>query len=712
MPAWLDGVGRDARFALRGLLRRPGFSSAAVATLALGIGASTAIFSVAYGVSLRPLPYPHSDRLIRIYEANPANGALQHDVSFGAFHAWRDGARAIESIAVFSPVAPRTLAGLGGPRVIMMSVSPAFFDVLGARPLLGPGFKAEREYTRETLREVVLSNRTWRQLFAGRRDVIGQTVALAGYGAGGLDRYTVVGVMPEDFAFTEPVDLWMPTVWEAPLAFRLRAYRSEHVLARLKPNATIDAARSELAAIAARMARETPTASAGWTVTVASLHDSIVGDFARATWLLLAAVAVVLLTACLNVGGLLAARAIARERETAVRVSLGAGPWLLFRFWLAEALLLGSAGAVLGMLLAWLGVTALKAAAPPGIPRLDAITIDAPTLVVALASMLLAVAFFAAAPLREARRSTSGHRSPPTARTALTAAQCAGAATLVILAVMLSRSFLRLISVDLGWRPQRIVSLKVEPRTPPENRRPWFARVEWTDRLMAGLESTPGIERAVITTRLPLGGPPYHATLGRGRGKTDSDDARWPAIQQKVTDRFFELMGIRVIDGRVFGRDDRFNEKQMTDSDARPDEGVAIVTAHTARTLWPGESAIGRAIWFPNDDNVKWRRVVGIVDDIQFNAVGEAPELQVFEPWTQDSAGQVFLMVKATSSATAIAGVARDIARKVAPGADVDQIVALDSLFERATAQPRFTSRVVAAFGALALALAAVGIYG
>jgi putative ABC transport system permease protein len=719
-----EDVWQDARLAARGLSRRPGFSAAAIATLALGIGASTAIFSVAYGVSLRPLPYHEPDRLIRVYEANAANGQLEQDVSVGAFHDWREGAPSLDAAALFSTGSVRTVAGTDGLRLRTMSVSPAFFDVLGVRPLLGPGFGPEREYTRFTTDDVVLSHATWQRLFNGRPDVAGQPLVFTGVGDD--DVMTVVGVMPEGFSFAGDVDVWLPQIVELPVHRMLRNWRYDRVVARLAPGATVERARAELEAIAARLAADFPASNAGWSVTVEPLRDAVIGDFGRATWLLLASVVVVLLVACLNVGGLLVARAVTRQRETAVRVALGAGGWRLLRLWLAETALLCVAGAGLGLLLAWLGVAALRAAAPPGIPRLDAIALDWPTLVVAALSTLVAAVVFTAMPmgrarrrdpggaLRDGSRATGDSRGRHTTRAALTVAQCAGAAMLVVLAVMLTRSLQRLTALDLGWDGRGVISVDAEPTLPPELRRPWYARVEWADRVIERLEATPGIGRAAIGTELPLGAPPFTSTLARGRGASAGDDARWPAVEHKVTDGYFDVMGIRLVAGRPFGPDDRFTEAQMT-AGAPVGTGAAIVTEETARTLWPGESSVGRALWLPDIDyRVTWREVVGVIEDVQFRAVGEPPGLHVFLPWTQDSASaRVYVMAKASAGdADAVAATARDVVRRVEPGAAVDAVRSLESLVERATAQPRFTSRLVAAFGALALILAAVGIYG
>jgi putative ABC transport system permease protein len=720
----LEGFGHDLRLAARSLRRRPGFATAAIATLALGIGASTAIFSVAYGVSLRPLPYPHPDRLLRLYEANPANRQLEQDVSDGAFQAWREGAASLESAALYSRGYRWTLAlGAERERVTTMSVTPAFFDVLGVRLLMGDGFKPERQYTRFTTKEIVLSHEIWQRLFSGRADIVGSTVTEVG--GNDDDVYRIVGVAPRGFVHSQPVDIWRVQIIELPVGRALHNLRYDRVVARLKPGVTIDQARMELEAAAARLAAAMPSTNTGWTVTVKSLHASIVGDFARATWLLLAAVAVVLFVACLNVGGLLVARAVARERETAVRAALGAGAGRLLRLWLAEAAVLGVSGAAIGVALAWLAVSALKAAAPPGIPRLEAVALDWPTLAVAALATALAIASFTVAPLSRARRrelagglrtgsaGAGDDASRNRTRTAITVAQCAGAALLVMLAALLTRSFIKLNAFDLGWNPSGVLSLSPSPPAPRELRRPWYRYLEWSDRLIARLESTPGIASAAMTTRLPLGTVTYQSTVARGRGrKTSSEDLRWPAITHSVSDGYFALMGIQRTSGRLFDPTDRFNEGQINGT-APVERGIAVISESAAKTLWPGQSAMGQALWLPDIDTTSWREVVGIVDDIQFRAVGESPALHVFVPRSQHSTGGFLLLVKADGpDAASIVPAVRGVVEAIEPGTTIDQLVPLETLVSRATAQPRFTSRTVAAFGALALVLAAVGIYG
>ena len=711
------GWATDIAYAWRAVSRTPAFTGAAIGLIAVGIGASTAIFSVAYGVALRPLPYGEPERIIRIYEANPAAGKLREDVSEPAFHEWRTGAASLEAAALVTDTRTRFLDGQHEQPVHTMGVSPAFFKVFGVSPVLGAGFRAESDYTPATRREVVISHAAWQRLYGRDAAVIGRLVRFADDD----DPHRIVGVMPEGFAFDAAVDFWQPFLIQLPLGRVTRTWRYDRVIARVRPGATIDQARAELEAIAARLAQEFPSHHGGWTVTVETLHASIVGGFARTSWLLLATVTVVLGVTYLNVAGLLVARSAARQRDTAVRAALGAAGWRLVRLRLAEALLLGGCGSALGIAVAWIAVTALKAAAPPGIPRLDEVSVDVRTLAVATLAALVAVLVVTLAHghatrdtlvrgLRAAAPGAGGTRSWHTARMALTVAQCAGAAALVVVSMLLARSFVKLTSVDLGWQSAGVLSLKVSPPMPKELRRPWFRYVEWSDRLVARLENTPGIERAAITTQVPLAPQSFPATVSRGRGKTEGDQGRWPVIRHNVTDAYFETMAIRLIAGRTFSAADRFSEAQLTASDAR-EHGVTMISETTARTLWPGKSAIGQLLWLPDIDTVRWREVVGVVEDIQFQSVGEAPGLHVFVPWTQFPTGNPRLVVKATTDATSVIALVRRVVEEVEPGTRIEAVTPMDTLYAAATAQPRFTVRLVSAFGTLALLLASVGIY-
>jgi predicted permease len=715
--AFIASFGRDLRLAARSLRRRPGFAAAAIATLALGIGTSTAIFSVAYGVALRPLPYADPDRLVRIYEVNPSESAGSRTVSDATFHAWRTDAPAIESAARFMSASAWALANApDAPTFHVMLVSPAFFDVLGVRPILGSGFHSEATSSSD-VRDIVLSYGAYRRLFGDRTDIENFEVAFDKAG-----RNRVLGVMPASFAFDEPVDGWRAESVPLPIPRIIRGWRYGRVVARLKPGVTLEQTAHDVAAVSAALGRQFPKTNEGWTASVEPLRSAVAGSFGRATVFLLAAVAVVLLVACFNVGSLLMARAVSRDRETAVRISLGAGSADLLRLWLAEAVMLGVAGASVGVLLAGLGVSALKSAAPPFVPRLDAIRLDGPAFLMAVGGLVVAIVIFTIvlAGRSSARPSLGRGAAGPTSvgddprrmrlRMLLLIAQCSGAAVLVVLAVMLTRSVSKLLATDLGWQPAHVISLTADP--PVTSRRPWFQYVQWSDDVLRGLRTTPGVRDAAVSSQVPLSGATNAETVARGRGKPDDDGRRWPATWHRVTDGYFSTMGVRLVEGRGFESRDRFSEKQMT-AEAREDratEGVAIITLSVARSLWPNQSPIGQYVWQPDLENLP-RQVIGVVDDITVRNIGEENTLNVFMPWTQAS-GSPKLLVRAEGDVTVLVPAIRSVLQSVSAGTRVDQIVTLDELVRRTTAQPRFTSKLVALFGASALLLAAVGIYG
>jgi predicted permease len=293
-------------------------------------------------------------------------------------------------------------------------------------------------------------------------------------------------------------------------------------------------------------------------------------------------------------------------------------------------------------------------------------------------------------------------------RNALSLVQCAGAAMLVVLALVLTRSFVKLMEVDLGWNPDRVVSMRLRPTMPRDNRRPWPLYVDWSDRLVRQLEATPGVDRAAVTSQIPLmPSDAYSFTFARGRGQGTGGAEIWTGIQHAVTDGYFDAMGIRLVSGRTFDRGDRFTPAQLA-GEAPRDHGVAVVTESTARLLWPDRRAVGEALWVRGRDAIPWWEVIGVVEDIQFYSVGEAPVAHVFVPWTEFPTGNPRLIVRGGASIAAV----REVVTAVRPETRVEQIAPLETLVSRATAQPRFTMRLVASFALVALLLAAVGIYG
>ena len=716
LETWL----RDLHLGGRALARKPVFSLAAVSTFALGIGAATAIFSVAYGVAFRPLPYPSPARLIRLYEVNTASNGAKLQVSQGTFQGWRESVPSLEGLALFSKGVLRYTPGDMPRPITVMSVSPQFFEVLGVAPIRGHGFKREAEYTRLTTNELVLSYDAWQRLFGGAPDIVGQPFQLSERG----DPSRIVGVMPRGFVFDTPVDAWSPNPVELPVARIVRSWRFDRVIARLRPGRTMVQLQAELDTTSARLAREFPPSNANWTATAEPLRDAIVGRFGRASWLLLAAVAAVLLVACANVAGLLTARALSRARETSIRMALGAGTWRLVQLWLCEAFVLATSGATMGVAVAWGLVRLLRASAPPGIPRVEDIAIDWPALAVASSATVLSALVCSMAPLVTARDrrlpqglGTGAARSGDSPRrrrvhTGLVTLQSGAALALVVLSVVFARSFLRLTAVDLGWRPEHVLSLYVAPHWPPENRRPWYLYTQWAERLVARLEATPGIVRAAITTIVPFSPDTIPAPIARGRDKMP-DETRWPAAYHVVSDGYFDTMGLTLTRGRRFNGDDRFDEATLTDSAAlHRISGVAIVSESVARALWPGQDPIGQALRVPDFDFVAFHEVVGVVADVRFTAVSDEPALDVFLPWGQSPTGAPRLVVRATGDAAASAPAVRAAVLAEHAATGVDRVMAVGALVDRALAPARLTSQLIAALGALALVLAGVGVYG
>jgi predicted permease len=708
----------DLRLAIRAVRRQPAFAFASIGTFALGIGAATAIFCVAYGVTFRPLSYPAAERLVRIYEAHASATDPKHLVSQGTFQGWREGIAALEGLALYGPVSTQYLEGDPPTPVRYQSVSPQLFEVLGVRPLLGRGFKPESEYTRFTAGEVVISFEAWQRLFGGDPAVVGKTLPLVG-----RDKPPpIVGVMPRAFSFQERVEIWQPEIVEVPVAGVVRTSREDQVVARLRHGQTIDDLRAELDVVSTRLAREYPASNTGWTATTESLHEAIVGQFGRASWLLLAAVGALLLVACANVAGLLSARAMMRAREASIRLAIGARRRDLARLWLSETSVLALVGGTLGVVLAWWLVALLRAVAPPGLPRVEDIALDALPLGMAGAATLVAATLCGVAPLLGAPQSRhnarvhadgvrAGH-TPDRRRVsiALVALQCGAAIVLTALAVLFVRSFLNLTAVDLGWTPKGVLSLDVKPRIPPEVRRPWFLYTQWADRLVDRLQAVPGIERAAVVTSVPFTGQHIPATLLVGRDRV-GEEARWPVGLEIVSDGYFATLGIEVSRGRAFTREDRFSEPVLVrHASALP--GVAIVTESIAQQLWPGRDAIGQAIRLPGFDLAAYRQVIGVTADVRFTSVTGAGDRRVFLPWAQQPTGVPRLLVRTRGEPASFAAVVRAAVLEENPATGIDRVSDVERYVERDLAAARVTTQLTTLLAVLVLILAAVGTYG
>jgi putative ABC transport system permease protein len=506
-----DVLLQDLRYALRTFSKTPVFALTAILTLALGIGANTAIFSVVHAVALRPLPFPAPDRLVRLWEMNQKLNILRFSTSVPNYVSWKEQARSFEALGVFG-FASLNITGSGEPeRVEAGTLTSSVFQVLRLRPLLGRGFLPEEETPGQS-RVAILSESLWRRRFAGDPRIVGRSVDLNGVAM------KIVGVVSPEFQFPQNAQVWVPMVMD--LAHQDRGDHRISAIARLKPGVTLAQADTEMKSIAATLEKIYPASNQGWSVRTAKFYDWIVPEEIRtALTVLLGAVGLVLLIACANVANLLLARAVGRSREIAMRITLGAGRSRLVRQLLTESTVLALAGGMAGTLLAFWAVAALKQVLPPGVPRSAEIGIDGVVLAFALVLSMMTGVLFGTAPLwhatrkdlnellKEAGRGSTSSR--PILRSTLVIGEVALGTVLVIGACLLVRSFLCLQHVQLGFKPERLLTAQISL---PERKYREAEATAFYDQLLDRLKSSPGVERRPVWRRrlyghVGMGGP-------------------------------------------------------------------------------------------------------------------------------------------------------------------------------------------------------------
>lgn len=690
---------RDLRYALRQLVKNPGFAAVAVLTLAIGIGAGTAIFSVVDGVLLRPLPYPDAERLVRVWHQNTRNFAPREQVAYETFQELTEGVGAFDAAAGISPHWTFAHRGAGVPeRAQGYWVSASFFDLLDVRPVLGRGFMPDEDRPGGE-RVVVISHVLWQGVLGGTPDVVGQALDVEGAPA------TVIGVMPPDFRFGEPSDLWFPLA-QNPIVPRGRQVRWVDVVARLAPGATLDGASRETEAFMARLADDHPAENAGLEATVESLYSATVGSVRTALWSLLAAAILVLLVACANTGNLLLARASARGGEMAVRRAVGASRGQLVRQLLTESVLLGLIGGGLGILLAFWLLDFMRVAGPSDLPRLHEVVIDLRVLGVVLLASLgagvacgIAPAFAAAregagASIRERSASGTGGRMG----SGFVVSEVAIALVLLVGSGLLLKSFVTLLNVDAGFEAEGVLTLQFGvPDDLGSGPTPAFY-----DRLFEELEEIPGVTAAGGVTRLPLGSQLSTRLQIRGGPVADEDQ---PDVEfRRASGGYFAAMRIPIVAGRTFDRTD--------DLDAPP---VVVLSAAAARQLWPGEDPIGRQVrfWFAGiTPDAPWSEVVGVAGDVRHFGLHVAAPPVVYVPFSQGPPSSPLLAIRTIGNPLDIAGVVQDRIRALHPNIVIWDLEPMTARVASSVASRRFNLMLVGLFGSIALLLAAVGIYG
>jgi predicted permease len=699
-----ETLAQDVRYGIRQLRRSPGFTAVAIITLALGIGANTAIFSVVNTVLLRPLPYQDADRLVMVWGNDRAHGYATDQVSPPDFRDWQSQNHVFEAMAGSTDVM-YTLTGAGDPAPITgYEFSAEYFHILGVAPLIGRTFAPEEEQVGRN-HVVVLGYRLWQSRFGGDRGLVGKTIILDGA------PYTVVGVMPP--AFPDSVtQLWTPLIVPRE-AEQDRNYRFLRVVARLKPGVTLRQAQTEMNTIAARLASAYPNTNKDEGVSIMTMRQNLTGDVRAPLLVLLCAVGFVLLIACANVANLVLARAMRRQREVAVRTALGASRNRLLRQLLTESAILGLSGGALGLLIAYWATSAMVTMFPPtianlNIPRVDKIPMDGWVLGFALAASLLTAVIFGLAPamqacgldayesLKESGRSLTGSRQGRRFRNVLATAEVAMSLILLAAAGLTLKSLVHLLRGDLGLNPDHVLSMRVllpDSKYPGDSQRRAFS-----DQVLDRIKSLPGVQSAGTVTFLPLSGwwGVRDVVL---ESQARSGQQRPQVVWSSVTPDYFRALDIPLLKGRY-----------LVDSDRAGSTGVAIISATLAKRLTPSADPLGQRIEVAGVKGPV--EVVGVVGDVHQLGMTSEETSEVYLPFAQFPSPLICFAIRTASDPAGLAKAAQRVIWTVDKDQAVSYVMSMKQLASESLAPQRVVAILLGIFAAVALTLAAIGLYG
>jgi predicted permease len=698
---------QEIRPALRRLSRTPALAAAVVLCTALGVGAVSAAFSAVQGVLLRPLPYRDPGRVVMIWE-RALDGSADHVVaSWGNFVDWKAAAgRSFEAMAAYNIWFPGRTGVERPEKLLGAQVSAGFFEALRVSPRLGRAFTPADDLPNAPP-VAILSDSYWRTRFGADRSAVGKTIELDGVS------YEIVGVMGPGFRHPEPMylqettQLWRPLNLATPADPAQRSFRYLRTVARLRPGVSVESAAADLGGVARRLAAEYPESNEGMGVQLVPIHEELVGGYRKALLLLLAAAGLVLLIACANVSSLLLAAAAGRARETAVRTALGAGRGQLARQPLADALLLALAGGALGLLAGAWGVKGLVALTPQPMTRAEEIGVDGMVLAFTLGICLLAALLAGVGPalraaaadpaavLQEGGRRAAGGRRGGRLLGALVVLEIALSLPLLLGAGLLARSLAGLERIPLGFRSEGILTMRFE--LPPE-RYPGSPEMRvFYARLFEELKAVPGLQAAATTSSLPLSGL-FDLTLQVGPpGPTEAITAGYRAVSPD----YFAALGIPLAAGRGFGP-----------GDGEAGALVAIVNRSLAQAVWPGRDPLGQTIDVASASGVKSRQVVGVVEDVRHAGPSVESGPEIFAPVLQSPVRFATLAVKTGREPDAVVPEVLAALRRVDPDLAVAGVRPLDDLVSAAVAAPRFRLVLAGTLAAVALLLAALGLYG
>ena len=691
---------RDLAYAMRTLRRTPGFTTVAIASLALGIGATTAIFSVVHGVILQSLPYRDAERLHEVRTVYP--DGTGYPLSAPDFMSVREGNRVFDRVEAFSGGA-FTLLGAGEPREVRgASISDGLFEMLGFSMALGRGF-AREENQPGRANVAVLGHDFWQREFGGDRSVLGRTLSVGG------DPYTVVGVLAPGANLPDRVDMYAPLEYDSTFSATTSVTRRGEflrVLGRAKPELTPATINADLARVGTALQGQFPETNERLTFNASSLRDLIIGDVRRPLLILFGAVAFVLLVACANVANLLLARVSVRQDELAVRAALGAGRGRLVRQLMTEAVVLGLAGGIVGLLIAYWGTTALVAAQPADIPRLDEIGVNRTVVFFTLVTAVVTGLAFGVLPalqatggalmgtLREGGRGAGAGRNTNRVRSGLVVAEMALAVMLLMGAGLLIRSFIEMTRVNPGFQPERAMSLRVVLQG--ERYAAATPRRMALDQLTTRLRALPGVTAVGAASTLPLNGRGSLVDFALGDAPPPPNvNAEIGMIS--ITPEYLATIGTPLLRGRNF-----------TPADDSLAPRVALINEAGARLWFAGEDPIGKR---PRAGGAE-REIVGIVADVLQRDPGQAALPLMYTPYGQRTTGTVRVIIRSAADPLALAPAVRAELSALDPNLPVPELVPLGQLLTTSMARPRFYTSLLTLFAAVALALAAIGIFG
>ena len=700
---WLDGLAQDLSFAIRTLRRAPGFAVIAALTLAIGIGANTAIFSVVRGILLRPLPFSDPSRLVMVRSLYGGQQGVNSPANVADF---RTQNHSFTSMAVIDTRAA-VLTGSGDPEQLPSAVVGGdFFRILGVNALRGTTVFAPEDTAWKGAKSVLVHETLWRNRFGSDPSLVGSMLTLDN------ERYRVIGIVPASSAWPSKAMLWFPFTYDPAELEKSRGAVYLETVARLKPGVTMEAASADMKAIASRLAQQYPDMDAQLGATVIPMHEYLTGKLRLPLLVLLGGVVFVLLIACANVANLLLVRGVAREGELALRTALGAGRARLIRQLVTESLVLSLVGGTIGLLLAILGTKLLIVSAPQNIPRLDAIRVDGTVLAFTLAVTAITGALFGLVPARQMlnpdisstlRENGRGAQrgAKHRARRMLVVAEVALSVMLLAGAGLLIRSFTRLMNVDPGFRTEHLMSFALAlPEAKYEKPTSQGAMIE---AVMERIRSIPGVQSAGAGQGLPLTGYGFSLSFNVA-GRPPLKPSEEPDAELRITTpEYLSTLGVRITRGRGFSK--------LDDASA---PRVLLITEEAARKFFPNEDPIGHHISFGwMRDSVRLEGdIIGVTSDVKQSSLAAATRPQMWVPFAQWPAGVMTIVIHSNRELQSVAADARRAIRELDPDLAIAHVQTLDDVVAESVAQPRFYMTLLSAFAVVAIVLASIGIYG